>query len=142
MIEKLWAMLKPPMIYPDVTIQCPICQQFTNIGNVSRHVRYRLDCLICCQIPLVGVVATEYVREEIDRTLFTDFYPTLTKMHFKLPNDENNMYVWEWNYKNKTTTLSRVEKDCAQPIVHVFEEIININLDNFIQKTKTCLIFS
>ena len=140
MIEKLWEMLKKPITYPDTILQCPICQHKTNVGSTGTTIKWRLDCLNCCKTPSVPLVLTDYSRQGG----FSDsnFEPITTKMHCKLPNDENNMFIWKFDYTNKTTTLSRIEKDCKQPVVHVFEEIMDINLENFARKIRMCLIFS
>lgn len=142
MMEKMLNMFRSYEPGPNIQLICPICQKFTSIGPAGRTIKWRLDCLNCVKTPLVKVVVTEFQREEQDRYTFTDFLPTITKMHHLLPDDDRNMYCWKFDYKQLKTTLSRIEKDCKHPIVHVFDEIIDINLDNFAKKTKMCLIFS
>lgn len=116
-----------------------MCGQITTV-QVLRQVQWRLDCLNCIQTPGVTVVVTEFRREEKDRTTFTTFQPIWTKMHINLPNDKNS-YVWKFDYQNKKTIAYKVDSECRNPNLHVFDEIIDINLNNFIPKTKMCLLF-
>jgi len=127
------------VIPEDIDLQCPICKQITTIHAI-RQVQWGLDCLYCCKTEGVPVVFTQFNREEKDRTTFTEFQPTFTKMHIKLPND-NGSYVWKFDYKNSKTILYKVGSEFNNGEIHRFDEIIDINLENFVPKTKMCLLF-
>lgn len=137
MIAKLVSMFIPDV--SELDIQCPMCKQTTKIRTI-RQVQWRLDCLTCCQTEGVPVVITEFRREEKDRSSFTDFKAIDCKMHIRLPND-HNAYVWKFDYRNNKTTIYKVDSECVNQTIHIFDEILDINLNNFVQKTKMCLLF-
>jgi len=138
MIDKLFQFTRQ-VIQEDIDLQCPVCKQITTIHTI-RQVQWRLDCLHCCQTPGVSVVITEFRREEKDRSTFTDFKPIFTKMHVKLP-DNDNSYVWKFDYQDNKTYAYKVDTERGNPLLHIFDEIIDINLENFVPKTKMCLLF-
>lgn len=114
---------------------CPVCKSTTTI-QATHQIQWRLDCLVCCQIENVKVVITEWRRDEVGQ----DFHAIRTKMYINLP-DKTALYVWTWDFNNNKTTLEVVDRDMSTPIVHTFDEIMDINLTNYINKTKMCLIF-
>lgn len=140
MIKKLMGYISSPAsVYSPMDLKCPMCKTLTTI-QVGRQVQWRLDCLNCIKTPGVSVVITEYRREEKDRSSFTEFKPIFTKMHINLP-DNNNSYVWKFDYQDKKTYAYKVDAERGNPLIHIFDELIDINLDNFIPKTKMCLLF-
>lgn len=125
-----------------------MCQQETEV-DVGKIKKWALDCLHCLKInPQVKVSMTILVRKETSTglwhlaTSWSDFEPAIYKMIFTYPNDENNTFVWIFNLEEKRMELQRIEKDCHNPVVHTFDQILDINLTNVLNKTKTCLLFA
>ena len=142
MVTMITGMFRPRTPPPDVELRCPVCNTYTKL-NVGYAVKCRLDCLTCIQTDGVSVVVTEFVRPsntDPDDNIKEVFSPVFTKMHFKLPNSDTS-YVWKWVFPEQKTILYKVDKECAAPDVHVFDEIMDINLTNYISKTKMCLLF-
>lgn len=125
--------------YPDIELQCPICQHKVNIGPVFLS-QCDLDCLNCIKTDGISVVKTSFYRIKDDDEKYMEFNKHFTKMYFKLPGSDIT-YVWKWDYRNNQTTLYKVDRDSNSPTVHVFDEIMDINLNNYISKTKMSLLF-
>lgn len=123
----------------DIHFICPVCKITTTV-QISHHLQWRIDCLHCIETENVRAVITDWRREENDDKGFTDFHPLKTKMYVHLP-DNSNMYVWTWEFNIKKTSLQIIDREYSQPMVHIFDELMDINLSNFIAKTKMCLIF-
>lgn len=135
-------MFKTRKLPKPVELRCPVCNEFTKI-DAGFSVKCRLDCLNCIKTEGVSVVVTEFVRPSHtnpDDNVNEIFTPVHTKMHFKLPNS-NASYVWKWIFPEQKTVLYKVDKECTAPDVHVFDSIMDINLTNYISKTKMCLLF-
>jgi hypothetical protein len=119
-----------------------MCKYSSDINVGVRNKSYRLDCLNCIKTPGVQVSLTQFYRYEMDRSILSEWHAEKYAIYFVIPGDDKNTFKWEFDLNQDITKLTRIEKDCNSPVVCIFDKIMDINLDNFQQKTKTCLIFS
>ncbi len=138
-LDQLLQLPEPPPTLEELTLQCYMCKKTANVGRPGRIKSWRYDCLHCAEKGVT--VLNNFVRTELDRSSYTEFDLYHTSFYFKLPGNETATYCWKFDFRINKTTLTKIELDCQQPLVHFFDEIVNITLDNYQQKTKTCLLF-
>jgi hypothetical protein len=139
--DKLDQLLRPepPSTTGELILECYICKTKANVGRPYRIKDWRHDCLQCADLGIT--VINKYYREEIGRSSYTDFSLKHVHLYFSLSEYSGSTFRWSFDFVRETTEFHRIAVDIERPLVHTFDEIVNITLDNCKQKAKTCLIY-
>jgi len=130
-----------------------MCKQDTPIDDGYAR-EWKLDCLFCLEInKLVTCSFTNYKRDVEqfryerhggkNRFIAGEWELCGASLYFQIPERPEDMFNWGFNVISKTTTLTRIgDADTGSKRVYTFDKIMDINLDNLINKTKMTLTFS
>lgn len=117
-------------------MNCHFCKQVLDAPAprplfAEHRITWRADCNKCAKINPQVVGSLNHLQND---TL------VMAKLYLNLKNKAAD-YCWELNFDtNKTTLIHFV--DYKQKVVHVFDGIMEIDINTIVQRTKTILVFS
>ena|ERR1700677_4135319 len=128
---------------------CFFCKQDSIIDEGSAQ-SWKLDCLHCLELnKLIACSFTNYRR-------FIDHYSSKAEVkkfqawemlgasiYFRMLERPDDMFNLSFHLENEETTLVLIgNSDVGIKKIHVFNNLIDINYKNLIEKTKLTLMFS
>lgn len=114
-----------------------MCKQDTIIDDGYAR-QWKLDCLHCLEFnKLIACAFTNYKKDIGEWKLCG------AAIYFHMPERPHDMFIWGFNVIHQKTTLARIgDADTGIKNIYTFDKIMDINLDNLINKTKLTLMFS